>query len=71
MAGGMPWRCAEEAGGCGGRRRCVHVRRAAVGPRVECIDECILETVLETVYTARGTQNRQPKDYRPFQKYAR
>jgi len=40
MAGGMPWRCAEEAGGCGGRRRCVHVRRAAVGPRVECIDEC-------------------------------
>ena len=40
MAGGMPWRGAEEAGGCGGRRRCVHVRRAAVGPRLECMDEC-------------------------------
>ena len=33
-----------------------------------------METVvifLETDFTARGTQNRQPKDYRPFQKYAR
>ena len=27
--------------------------------------------ILETDFTARGTQNRQPKDYRPFQKYAR
>eukprot|EP00964_Phaeocystis_antarctica_P140526 scaffold105390_cov72-Phaeocystis_antarctica.AAC.4 len=41
-----------------------HGATACCCSRPETRGGCILETVL----TARGTQNRKPKDYRPFPK---